>query len=162
MHIRGSEPTTRFSSWLSWERPTVFFLSSRTPRSTSSSGIRTSSRRRHRARSGRRHPRPRRDLHRDERHLFHAIDSGCSGYVDQRELGPADWPRLVRLAAKGNRVFSDAAFELFRRSRRRSAAVKNGHDLTLPSTRALSKRERQVLEHLVPAARTSRSRSDSV
>ena len=85
----------------------------------------------------------------DERHLHHAIDSGCSGYVDQRELGPADWPRLVRLAAKGNRVFSDAAFELFRRSRRRSAAVKNGHDLTLPSTRALSRRERQVLDHLV-------------
>ena len=85
----------------------------------------------------------------DERHLLHAIDSGCSGYVDQREVGPSDWPRLVRLAAKGNRVFSDAAFELFRRSRRRSAAVKNGHDLTLPSTRALSKRERQVLDHLV-------------
>jgi DNA-binding CsgD family transcriptional regulator len=79
----------------------------------------------------------------------YAIDSGCSGYVDQRELGPADWPRLVRLAAKGNRVFSDAAFELFRLSRRRSAVVKNGHDLTLPSTRALSKRERQVLDHLV-------------
>jgi DNA-binding NarL/FixJ family response regulator len=85
----------------------------------------------------------------DERHLHHAIDSGCSGYVDQRELGPADWPRLVRLAAKGNRVFSDAAFELFRRSRRRSAAVKNGHDVTLPSNRALSRRERQVLDHLV-------------
>ncbi len=27
--------------------------------------------------------------------------------------------------------------------------MKNGHDLTLPSTRALSKRERQVLDHLV-------------
>jgi two-component system nitrate/nitrite response regulator NarL len=85
----------------------------------------------------------------EERHLMQAIASGCSGYVDQRELGAGDLPRLVRLAARGHRSLSDSAFELLRRYLRRSAAVKNGHDFDLPAGRALSKREREVLTHLV-------------
>jgi DNA-binding NarL/FixJ family response regulator len=85
----------------------------------------------------------------EERHLMQAIASGCSGYVDQRELGVGDLPRLVRLAARGHRFLSDSAFEVLRRQLRRSAAVKNGHDFGLPAGRALSKREREVLGHLV-------------
>jgi two-component system nitrate/nitrite response regulator NarL len=85
----------------------------------------------------------------EERHLMQAIASGCSGYVDQRELSAGDLPRLVRLAANGHRFLSDSAFELLRRYLRRSAAVKNGHDLALPAGRSLSKREREVLNHLV-------------
>jgi DNA-binding NarL/FixJ family response regulator len=38
---------------------------------------------------------------------------------------------------------------MLRRYLRRSAAVKNGHDFDLPAGRALSKREREVLGHLV-------------
>lgn len=85
----------------------------------------------------------------EERHLMQAIASGCSGYVDQRELRAGDLPRLVRLAASGHRFLSDSAFELLRRYLRRSAAVKNGHEFDLPGGRALSKREREVLNHLV-------------
>ena len=85
----------------------------------------------------------------EERHLMQAIASGCSGYVDQRELAPVDWPRIVHLVARGGRYFSESAFAVLRRYLRRSAAVKNGQDFALPAGRALSARERQVLEHLV-------------
>jgi DNA-binding NarL/FixJ family response regulator len=85
----------------------------------------------------------------DERHLMQAIASGCSGYADQRELKAGDLPRLVRLAANGHRFLSDSAFEVLRRYLRRSAAVKNGQDFALPAGRTLSKREREVLAHLV-------------
>lgn len=85
----------------------------------------------------------------EERHLMQAIASGCSGYVDQRELKVGDLPRLVRLAANGHRFLSDSAFDVLRRYLRRSAAVKNGRAFDLPAGPALSKRERQVLEHLV-------------
>jgi DNA-binding NarL/FixJ family response regulator len=46
-------------------------------------------------------------------------------------------------------LLSDSAFELLRRYLRRSAAVKNGQNFDVPGGRALSKREREVLTHLV-------------
>lgn len=52
-------------------------------------------------------------------------------------------------------IRSDGAFELLRRNLRQNAAVMNGEDFLMPAGRKLSRRERQVLGHLI-RGRTNR------
>jgi DNA-binding NarL/FixJ family response regulator len=96
----------------------------------------------------------------DEQHLVQSIAAGCSGYVDQRELGPGDLARMVRLGASRHGVLSETATDGLNRYLRQNAAVLNG-EFGASIGPVLSKREKQVLE-LVARGRSNAAISQAL